>query len=83
MFNQSEWLKQLCSIKFTLKFFIGLGPGLSLSYNSSDVSVLAVRLTSFLLVYFGFSCFVDVELGTGLLVWLNPHQSNRRSAIPE
>ena len=30
---------------------------------------------------FGFSCFDYVELETYLLVWLNPNQSNRMSAV--
>ena len=30
---------------------------------------------------FGFSCFTYVELATDLLVWLDPNQSNRRSAV--
>ena len=34
-----------------------------------------------LFILFGFSCFAYVELSTVLLVWSNPNQLNRRSAI--
>ena len=30
---------------------------------------------------FRFICFVNVELETGLLVWLNPNQANNRSFL--
>ena len=38
--------------------------------------------SAYLLLYqLGFTCFAYVELATDLLVWSNPSQSNRRSAI--
>ena len=37
--------------------------------------------TADLFIFFGFSCFAYVELVTYLLVWSNPNQSNRRSAV--
>ena len=41
---------------------------------------ITVRLTS-CLDWLGFRCFAYVELARGLQVWLNPNQSNRRSAV--
>ena len=37
--------------------------------------------TDLLIILNGFGCFAYVELGTDLLVWLNPNQSNRGSAV--
>ena len=39
-------------------------------------------MADLLFISYGLSCFALVELATDLLVWLNPNQSNRRSAIP-
>ena len=37
--------------------------------------------TDLLFILFGFSCFAFVELAIPLLVWSNPNQSNRMSAV--
>ena len=38
-------------------------------------------MDNLLFVLFGFSCFAHDESVTYLLVWLNPNQSNKRSAV--
>ena len=45
-----------------------------------ETGSITVRLTS-CLTWLGFSCFVCVQFTTHLLVWPNPNQSNRRSAV--
>ena len=38
-------------------------------------------MSELLCFFFGFSCFSYVKLTTDFLVWLNPNQLNRRSAM--
>ena len=55
--------------------------GLDTVENSHLLCKGKYQCTADLFVLFGFSCFALAELVTYLLVWLNPNQSNRRSAV--
>ena len=68
--GRKEWCfkpARLITTKNTCLFFIG-------KYH---------YMVDLLFVLFGCSCFAYAELVTCFLVWLNPNQSNRRSAVSE